>query len=294
MTPAPAQVFESYADAWNRHDADGIVATFAEDGTYADPTTPGPLSGAAIGEYARGLWSAFPDLSFEIVRIMEGGGGAISAEWVMRGTNTGSMMGLPPTGRSVEVRGVDIAEVAEGKLRSVQGYFDAGAVPRALGLDVIVQPHAIGPFAFGTGLRVSGGSKAVPGAFGITFISARDEQDKLAISESSRKILQETLAIPGFISAVTTTVGERMMTITAWESPESMAPLMRMGEHRAAVGRYFATADYGVGGMTGVWVPHHLGARRVRCPECDKMASVEVADGKCTCGAVLPEPLAYW
>jgi steroid delta-isomerase-like uncharacterized protein len=297
MSPNSLQAFQAYADAWNRHDADGIVATFAEGGTYCDPATPGPLTGAAIGEYASGLWSAFPDLSFEMVRFMEGDGGAgysISAEWVMRGTNTGSMMGLPPTGRAIEVRGVDIAVVADGKLRSVQGYFDSAAVPRALGLDVIVQPHAIGPFVFGTGLRVSSGSKAIPGAFGITFISSRDKQDELAIRESSTKILQELLAIPGFISAVTTHVEERMMTITAWESPESIAPLMRTGEHRAAVGRYFTTADYGVGGMTGVWTPHHLGARRVRCLECDKMASVEVPDGKCSCGAVLPAPLAYW
>ncbi len=294
MTSNSLQVFQSYADAWNRHDADGIVATFAEGGTYTDPTTPGPLTGAAIGEYASGLWSAIPDLSFAMERVMEGADGVLSAEWVMRGVNSGSMMGLPPTGRAVEVRGVDIAVVEDGKLRSVQGYFDAGAVPRALGLDIIVQPHAIGPFEFGTGLRVTGGSKAVPGAFSITFISARDKQDELAISESSQKILQELLAIPGFISAVTATVGDRMMTITAWETPESMKPLMQMGEHRAAVGRYFGSSDYGYGGMTGVWVPHHLGARRVRCLECDKMASVEVPDGKCTCGAVLPEPLAYW
>jgi steroid delta-isomerase-like uncharacterized protein len=294
MSPNPSQVFQSYADAWNRHDADGIVATFADGGTYCDPTTPGPLTGAAIGDYARGLWSAFPDLSFEMGRMMEGDAGAVSAEWVMRGVNTGSMMGLPPTGRAIEVRGVDIAVAADGTLRSVQGYFDSGAVPRALGLDVIVQPHAIGPFAFGTGLRVTNGSKAVPGAFGITFISARDKQDELAIRESSRKILQELLAVPGFISAVTTTVEDRMMTVTAWETPESMKPLMTMGEHRAAVGRYFGTAEYGMGGMTGVWIPHHLGARRVRCAVCDKMASVEVQDGKCTCGTVLPEPLPYW
>jgi steroid delta-isomerase-like uncharacterized protein len=294
MTSNSLQVFQSYAEAWNQHDADGIVATFAQGGTYADPTTPGPLTGAAIGEYARGLWNAFPDLSFEMARMMEGEGGSLSAEWVMRGVNSGSMMGLPPTGRAVEVRGVDIAMVEDGKLRSVQGYFDSGAVPRALGLDVIVQPHAIGPFEFGTGLRVSNGSKTVPGAFGITFISARDKQDELAIRESSRKILEELLAIPGFISAVTAQAGDRMMTITAWETPESMAPLMKIGEHRAAVGRYFGTSDYGYGGMTGVWTPHHLGARRVRCPECDKMASVEVPDGKCSCGMVLPEPLAYW
>ena len=224
MTPNPLQVFQSYADAWNRHDADGIVATFAEDGIYCDPTTPGPLTGAAIGEYAKGLWSAFPDLSFEMTRFIKGEGGALSAEWVMRGVNLGSVMGLPPTGRAVEVRGADIAVVEDGKLRSVQGYFDAGAVPRALGLDVIVQPHAIGPFTFGTGLRVTNGSKAVPGAFGITFISARDKQDEIAIKESSRKILQDLLSIPGFISAVTVTVEDRLMTITAPSTPASPTP----------------------------------------------------------------------
>jgi steroid delta-isomerase-like uncharacterized protein len=294
MTSNPLRVFENYAEAWNRHDADGIVASFADGGTYTDPTTPGPLTGAAIAEYAQGLWRAFPDLSFQMLRMMEADGGAVSAEWEMRGVNTGSMLGLPPTGRAVQVRGVDIAVVEDGKLRSVQGYFDAGAVPRALGLDVIVQPHAMGAFEFGTGLRVSKGSKAVPGAFGITFISARDKQDELAIRESSQKILTEVLAIPGFISAVTAQAGDRMMTITAWESVDSMAPLMKMGEHRAAVGRYFGSADYGYGGMTGVWIPHHLGARRVRCLACDKMASVEVPDGKCSCGAVLPDPLPYW
>jgi hypothetical protein len=160
-------------------------------------------------------------------------------------------------------------------------------------LDIIVQPHAIGPFAFGTGLRVTNGSKAVPGAFGITFISSRDKQDELHIRESSQKILQDLLSIPGFISAVTVTVGERMMTITAWETPESMAALRQSGGHHAAIGRYFQS-EYGVGGMTGVWTPHHLGPRRVRCPECDRMASVEVPDGKCLCGVTLPEPLAYW
>jgi hypothetical protein len=36
------QIVQRYFDAWNAHDAAGIVATFADSGTYADPTTPGP------------------------------------------------------------------------------------------------------------------------------------------------------------------------------------------------------------------------------------------------------------
>jgi hypothetical protein len=65
MPATAVEVFQRYTDAWNRHDAPGIVATFAEGGTYTDPTTAGPLAGAAIAGYAQSLWDAFPDLSFE-------------------------------------------------------------------------------------------------------------------------------------------------------------------------------------------------------------------------------------
>jgi len=103
----------------------------------------------------------------------------------------------------------------------------------------------------------------------------------------------EMLSMPGFISFVSAIVGDRMNTITAWESEEAMAPLMKQGEHRSAVRRYFAS-EFGRGGMTGVWVPGRLNPRRVRCPCCDKMAVVEAAQQQCSCGAVLPDPLAYW
>ena len=153
MFQKPVETAQRYFDAWNRHDSGAIVATFAETGTYADPVTPGPLTGAAIGAYAQGLWDAFPDLSFDIVSIMENASGQVSAEWVMKGTNTGPFNGLPPTGAAVVLPGADFIRVDDGKILSVQGYFDSGAVPRALGLDVIVQPKAIGPFGFGVHSR---------------------------------------------------------------------------------------------------------------------------------------------
>jgi steroid delta-isomerase-like uncharacterized protein len=287
------EVFQRYTDAWNRHDAAGIVATFAEGGTYTDPTTNGLLSGAAIAAYAQSLWDAFPDLSFETTRLIENEQGLVSAEWLMKGTNTGSMNGLPPTGRSIALGGADFARIEDGKILSLQGHFDSGAVPRALGLDVIVQPSAIGPFGFGTSVRASNGSIAVPGAFSITNFYARTPEEVALIKESGRKIAMDMLSMPGFISFVSVVVGDCLMTVTAWETRDSMAPLMKQGEHRSMVSRYF-TSEFGQGGMTGVWVPGRLNARRVRCAGCDKMAPVEVPQQTCSCGAVLPDPLAYW
>jgi len=293
MAADPVQIAQRYFDAWNNHDAGAIVATFADGGSYADPATPGPLTGAAIGAYAASLWAAFPDLSFDIVSVTQNDSGLVSAEWLMKGTNAGSFFGLPPTGGAVALPGADFVRVENGKIRSVQGYFDSGALPRALGLDVIVQPKSIGPFQFGISTRVSSGSQATPGAFSITFLEARTPEEKEQVRDSSRKIATEMLAMPGFISWVGATVGDRMMTITAWEQPDSMRPLMKGGEHRSAAGRFFGP-EIARGGATGVWIPARLNSRWIRCDACAKMADSDTSEGKCACGAALPEPLAYW
>lgn len=293
MAQNPVEVAQRYFDAWNQHDAGAIMATFAEGGTYADPATRGPLSGAAIGAYAQTLWDAFPDLSFDIVSVTENASGLVSAEWVMKGTNTGPFSGLPPIGAAVALSGADFVRVAADEIQSVQGYFDSGALPRALGLDVIVQPRAIGPFGFGTSSRASNGSTATPGAFSITWLEARTDEEREEVGESARKIAIEMLAMPGFISWVGATVGDRMMTITAWETTDAMAPLMKGGEHRSAVGRFFS-AELFRGSATGVWIPARLNPRWIRCTVCSKVVDSEKTEGKCGCGAALPAPLAYW
>ncbi len=58
----------------------------------------------------------------------------------------------------------------EGKIRLVQGYFDAGEVPRQLGLQTLVLPHTLGPYQFGSAVSVQSGRKNKPGAFSITLI----------------------------------------------------------------------------------------------------------------------------
>jgi len=131
-----------YLDAWNAHDADAIVRTFAAGGTYTDPTT-GTLSGDAIGANARHLWAAFPDLGFDIASLAEAGAGRVMAEWIMKGTNTGAFLGLPATKRPISLPGVDVMEVGAVGIRSVTGYFDTRAMPEQLGLQVLIQPFTI-------------------------------------------------------------------------------------------------------------------------------------------------------
>jgi steroid delta-isomerase-like uncharacterized protein len=121
-----------YFAGWDDHDADAIAATFAPGGSYSDPTVR-DLDGPATGAYAAGVAAAFPDLRFEIVSLAATSG-HVAVEWIMRGTNTGSYAGRPPTGREIELPGADFIRVSEAGIVAIEGYCDSAVIPRQLGL----------------------------------------------------------------------------------------------------------------------------------------------------------------
>lgn len=290
----PLDIAQQYFDAWNRHDADGIVGLFSEAGTYADPTSGGPLQGPAIGAYAAGLWASFPDLRFEIISENQTSDETVAAQWMMRGTNDGSMMGLPPTGKPIDLPGADFVTVKDGKIVSVVGYFDSGELPRQIGLQVLVQPQTLGPFTFGKAVSVRSQRQDRPGAFGITILSCADDADQEKIADYGRQISIEMLEMDGFLGNTSLTVGDRMATISAWESPEHAARLMKGGAHREAMRSFWADNSVSSGGWTSVWTPERINAAWSRCESCGKMVNSDRANGVCECGAQLPSFGPWW
>ena len=84
----------------------------------------------------------------------------------------------------------------------------------------------------------------------------------------------------------------RMMTITAWDSPDSARQLMAQETHAKAMRDFFG--DLSGGAWTGVWVPHRANAIWGRCPSCGKMVNRDNAGGRCRCGAALGPASPYW
>lgn len=283
-------VVQRYLDGWSRRDADAVLATLTADGTYEDPSSRGPVSGEAFRGYMAGLWAAFPDLSFSTESFGEMGPDLVAAQWVMTGTNTGSMMGLPPTGKSVSLKGADFFRMKDGLIQSVTGYFDSRALPLQLGLDVIVQPKQIGPFRFGISSMVQTGKTEEPGAFSITYLEAASPEAVLKVREGSRASLMDMLKMEGFIGATTATIGTRMVTVSAWATPEDSRRVMKEGKHAEAQRMMFDGA-IARNGYTSVWTKHHINAPFMRCDACGKMN--RGAEGTCNCGAKLPE-VPYW
>jgi steroid delta-isomerase-like uncharacterized protein len=292
-TQSLSDIISAYFEAWNRHDADAIVATFTAGGTYQDPTTAGPLSGAAIGENAKALWEAFPDLTFTRGDLF-GSGDRIAVQWHMTGTQTGPFRGLPPTGRSVGVPGADFFELSGGKIASIRGHFDSRATPDQLGLQVIVQPHNLGPFTFGTSVRAHSGSKAMPGAFGITMLERGDGKDSDEISQLALDLAVEMQPMPGLISVMLVIRGNRRLTLSAWERPEDVQDVMKNPTHKSAMIRTFKKHGLFEALHVSTWVPAHQGTMWLRCKDCGAMVDSIKLKGSCACRSRLPEPAAYW
>jgi predicted ester cyclase len=51
-----------------------------------------------------------------------GEGDRVATRWIASATNTGQVMGMPPTGKTVRVTGVNVTRFAEGKI--VESWFN--------------------------------------------------------------------------------------------------------------------------------------------------------------------------
>src|SRR5215210_1314250 len=66
---------------------------------------------------------SFPDLSITVEDVMAEGD-RVAARVVMRGTHRGEFQGIAPTGKRVEVKGIDMFRISEGKIVEHWGHAD--------------------------------------------------------------------------------------------------------------------------------------------------------------------------
>jgi steroid delta-isomerase-like uncharacterized protein len=286
-THDPMALCRRYFEAWRQRDAAAVLATLAPGGTYEDPLTGGPISGAAFAGYMQGLWSAFPDLDFVLVEVVQTGEGRVHGAWRMIGHNHGPFNGLPPSGRAVDLPGIDLIEVGADGLTSVRGYFDSAVVPRQLDLEVVVQPREIGPFAFGVSAVVRRPQPVVPAVLAYTELIASGDDQVQPVRDLSRQTVIEQLGNPAFLGFTSSVAGRRLTTVSAWASHEALSEAMRQGTHSQAMQRFFA-GGIAEGGHTAVFAAVRVGPRWRRCGACGTMTRLDAPQGGCSgCGARL-------
>ncbi|MDQ5852831.1 MAG: ester cyclase [Chloroflexota bacterium] len=133
MADELAGLMADLLDAWNSHDIERVASFYAPDYVGVDIGQARPQYGPAercrvLASYVR----AFPDLHFTGETIIEDN--RIALVWTMRGTHRGSLMRIPPTGRTIEVRGVSLLTVEDGKVKRGLNIWDMAGLLRGLGL----------------------------------------------------------------------------------------------------------------------------------------------------------------
>ena len=126
-------VAEAWAAAWNSHDPAQMAALFTPDGLYEDMAFGFVSHGTEeITAFANELFTVAPDVRIDL-RAGFGTEVWAAAEWLFSGTDMGGLAGAP-TGKRFEVRGASIFEVADGKIRRVSDYYNAGTILEQLGV----------------------------------------------------------------------------------------------------------------------------------------------------------------
>jgi steroid delta-isomerase-like uncharacterized protein len=137
VTNAPVEdqeraIVEHWA-AWSAHDMERVLALFTGTLVYEDVTL-GVVNRSAgeLRAFGEGFFKGFPDVTFE-VRSNFANGTRGGAEWIMRGTHSGDMPGMPATGKRVEVRGASVFEFAGDKIQRCSDYWDMATFLKQLG-----------------------------------------------------------------------------------------------------------------------------------------------------------------
>jgi steroid delta-isomerase-like uncharacterized protein len=132
--------YERFAEAWNSHQQEAVLAMMTEDIVYEDSAWPRPMRGhAEVREFLDSTWRALPDLRFEFVDdliLLHPSRPLAASYWRGYGTNTGPIdpPGFAPTGKRIEFEGMDLHEYRDGKLCRLWIVFDMTDVSRQLGI----------------------------------------------------------------------------------------------------------------------------------------------------------------
>jgi steroid delta-isomerase-like uncharacterized protein len=135
---ALAAFVERYLAAWNSRSAAPFGELVTDDVVWDDPALPQPARGRAEFEgFLATSWRAFPDLAFDRgadFLAVEGDRAAFS--WHMAGTNSGPLdpPGFAPTGRSIDVHGMDLVRMVDGRIADYRAFYDMQGLVRQLGL----------------------------------------------------------------------------------------------------------------------------------------------------------------
>ena len=133
MDPSQQHLVEAYVAMLNGHDTDLLDEFVAED--YRNHNAFVADGREANRQFWTAFFGALPDLSATVDDVVVSGDRVVG-RFTYRGTHTGELMGIPPSGNRVEMRSIDIWRVEDGmfvehwdELNLMEVFQQIGALP---------------------------------------------------------------------------------------------------------------------------------------------------------------------
>jgi steroid delta-isomerase-like uncharacterized protein len=131
------QLLETYVELYNAGDLDACMELYAEDAVQLMHDGLFEGRSAIHARLARDL-EACPDATYTVKSFVEAGD-TFADEWTFTGTQTGAFRlpdgtEFPPTGKRVEIKGMELVEVRDGKIVVDNLYYDSMAFLTQFGL----------------------------------------------------------------------------------------------------------------------------------------------------------------
>ena len=120
-------------EVWNKGNFALVAKVVAPDCLVHDPAMSGIMGPEGVIRFVSKWRTAFPDLQFTIEdHIAEGN--KVATRITLRGTQTGRLLDIAPTGKPVTVSGMTIAHVVDGKIVEIWITRDDLGLRRQLGV----------------------------------------------------------------------------------------------------------------------------------------------------------------
>jgi steroid delta-isomerase-like uncharacterized protein len=121
-------------EGWNAHNTALIDTLYVPNVIQHDPSSPVPVtSSEALKQYVGGFLTAFPDMHFTIDDLLAEGD-KVLWRFTSQATQTGPLMGIPPSGKHSTTTGMVLFRIADDRIAEVWVNFDTLGMLQAIGV----------------------------------------------------------------------------------------------------------------------------------------------------------------
>lgn len=135
------QIVRRFFELFNAGEINAMNQVYAEDVVDHDPVPMQPEGLAGVRIVLNAFRAAFPDMTVTIEHLVADGD-LVTSRQTARGTQQGELLGIPPTGKRVELKAFDMYRIRDGKIVEVWHLEDMLGLMMQLGAIPAPQPAA--------------------------------------------------------------------------------------------------------------------------------------------------------